>query len=679
MRRLNIRRRYILTNASTVLVVIVLTSLVLLFTSTRAIIDTLTIEQTERGKLIYADIEAQFESFWQIRNSIKVNYLFQPIYQKKYYSRRLELIQAFDKYKQYLPYNADIFLLYRDNDLIFYNQTCFDWATLCRLYWGIEDSAALRSLVFDGMATNILRVPALQDDLLFVFPFEMNNGQARDTCCLFIRVAQRTIQERLHRISGLESSAYTVTYGDSLLLGDAPYKWRVIATGKENISVGLQGVSTDAYERFQTIYRIQLLFCGVFILLSITGAVLIALYQYRPIGFIHRRLGGEPNGQNELAYIERVTLDKVQENERIKRHISTQLQSLAKQSSIIEQQANKLRQQLVLLLLLGVYHDLQDMPAELVGLFPNPCFSVFNLPGVDAAWIEKIEKCAYSTMKLYAVSMFHQHRLVLLANHERGEARALKARLTALLGDNAMVGYAETDALSDVRATYVQVSGGSDRMDMEEANELLLSKESMEMFKALLIGDQDNVLARVDDFSEMLFRHPVSMIDLRKLSLVLLRQIQSMLSEHDRAVSEEHAAALMVSPSVDAFVDNLRACAMDLYEDAPPETRMAESLRLLNYIDEHACEEDMALAQLETVFGMCRKMITATIKKLTDMGFREYIIYQRIERAKLLLLNTKLSISVIAEKCGYMNSSYFIKSFKAVTKKTPKQFQRDNI
>lgn len=59
------------------------------------------------------------------------------------------------------------------------------------------------------------------------------------------------------------------------------------------------------------------------------------------------------------------------------------------------------------------------------------------------------------------------------------------------------------------------------------------------------------------------------------------------------------------------------------------------------------------------------------------MGFREYVVYQRIERAKLLLMNTRLSITAIAEMCGYDNPSYFIRSFKSVTDMTPGQYQRD--
>lgn len=61
------------------------------------------------------------------------------------------------------------------------------------------------------------------------------------------------------------------------------------------------------------------------------------------------------------------------------------------------------------------------------------------------------------------------------------------------------------------------------------------------------------------------------------------------------------------------------------------------------------------------------------------MGFREYVVYLRIERAKLLLLNTSLSVNVIAEMCGYESASYFIKSFKAVTGMTPGQYQKENL
>ena len=46
------------------------------------------------------------------------------------------------------------------------------------------------------------------------------------------------------------------------------------------------------------------------------------------------------------------------------------------------------------------------------------------------------------------------------------------------------------------------------------------------------------------------------------------------------------------------------------------------------------------------------------------MPFSEYLIGKRIQKAKELLLDEKLSIEEVAEKVGYNDYFYFLKSFK---------------
>lgn len=48
------------------------------------------------------------------------------------------------------------------------------------------------------------------------------------------------------------------------------------------------------------------------------------------------------------------------------------------------------------------------------------------------------------------------------------------------------------------------------------------------------------------------------------------------------------------------------------------------------------------------------------------MPFSEYLIGKRIQKAKELLLDDKLSIEEIAEKVGYNDYFYFLKAFKKI-------------
>ena len=55
------------------------------------------------------------------------------------------------------------------------------------------------------------------------------------------------------------------------------------------------------------------------------------------------------------------------------------------------------------------------------------------------------------------------------------------------------------------------------------------------------------------------------------------------------------------------------------------------------------------------------------LKKELGMPFSEYLIGKRIQKAKELLLDDKLSIEEVAEKVGYNDYFYFLKSFKKNT------------
>ncbi|MDO6492674.1 MULTISPECIES: AraC family transcriptional regulator [unclassified Cellulophaga] len=66
---------------------------------------------------------------------------------------------------------------------------------------------------------------------------------------------------------------------------------------------------------------------------------------------------------------------------------------------------------------------------------------------------------------------------------------------------------------------------------------------------------------------------------------------------------------------------------------------------------------------------------------LNTYGLRpnKYIQSKRIERAQLLLLTTKDSLEEIAQKVGFENVSYFSRSFKKHTEKTPASFRKEQV
>ena len=75
-------------------------------------------------------------------------------------------------------------------------------------------------------------------------------------------------------------------------------------------------------------------------------------------------------------------------------------------------------------------------------------------------------------------------------------------------------------------------------------------------------------------------------------------------------------------------------------------------------------------------FNISRSSLYSISKESFGKGISEYITSCRVEAAKKLLIESSYSITEIAEKSGYHDVNYFIRTFKQHTNLTPKQYQK---
>ena len=68
--------------------------------------------------------------------------------------------------------------------------------------------------------------------------------------------------------------------------------------------------------------------------------------------------------------------------------------------------------------------------------------------------------------------------------------------------------------------------------------------------------------------------------------------------------------------------------------------------------------------------------LCALFKKHTGQTFVEYVLAQKMEYAKRLMVVKELSLCEIAENCGYEDYKYFSYSFKKITGMTPTEYRR---
>ncbi|OKH44347.1 hypothetical protein NIES2101_28490 [Calothrix sp. HK-06] len=98
---------------------------------------------------------------------------------------------------------------------------------------------------------------------------------------------------------------------------------------------------------------------------------------------------------------------------------------------------------------------------------------------------------------------------------------------------------------------------------------------------------------------------------------------------------------------------------------------------VLEYINDNL-ERDLTLTELKNVVQMSTYHFSRLFKQSTGLTPHQYVINCRIERAKVLLAQKKLSIADIGECIGFRNPSHFTALFRKHTTMTPKVY-RENL
>jgi AraC-like DNA-binding protein len=103
--------------------------------------------------------------------------------------------------------------------------------------------------------------------------------------------------------------------------------------------------------------------------------------------------------------------------------------------------------------------------------------------------------------------------------------------------------------------------------------------------------------------------------------------------------------------------------------------------------DQHKLEElksiiesnpgaDYSIGSLSLRSGINRTKLSYGFKKLFGASLHQFIIAERIAKAKSLLAGSDQPIKAIARDCGYKNVKNFLTAFKKQTGKTASQYQK---
>ncbi|NEQ26951.1 MAG: helix-turn-helix transcriptional regulator, partial [Microcoleus sp. SIO2G3] len=95
--------------------------------------------------------------------------------------------------------------------------------------------------------------------------------------------------------------------------------------------------------------------------------------------------------------------------------------------------------------------------------------------------------------------------------------------------------------------------------------------------------------------------------------------------------------------------------------------------QVMDYIHEHL-DRDLTLATLAAIAQISPSYFSNLFKQSTGLSPHQYVIRCRVDRAKQLLRQGKLSIAEIAYSLGFTHQSHFSHHFKRLVGNSPKAF-----
>jgi len=205
-----------------------------------------------------------------------------------------------------------------------------------------------------------------------------------------------------------------------------------------------------------------------------------------------------------------------------------------------------------------------------------------------------------------------------------------------------------------------------------------------------LEGDMDRLRKRLEEKAETVRRETVVQPEgvyptsIRRTMLEIVIALIHLTS--DMGVSIKSAIG-DINPYHDIFVIATTPLIIDWVIDicskldsAITQQKMSREKRTMTairqYIQDHMSDPNLCLDLLSTYTGLSASYLSTLIANKMGSKFTVYLNDLRLERAEYYLCETELSVSDIAERCGFNSSSYFINTFKKHKHITPGEYRR---
>ena len=96
--------------------------------------------------------------------------------------------------------------------------------------------------------------------------------------------------------------------------------------------------------------------------------------------------------------------------------------------------------------------------------------------------------------------------------------------------------------------------------------------------------------------------------------------------------------------------------------------------RVLAYIEDNVAQ-DLSLSKIASIAQLSVSHLKASFRRATGLPVHQYVIRRRVERAKRLLREGRLSISQVALEAGFSHQSHLARHLRRLTGVSPRSIR----
>lgn len=214
--------------------------------------------------------------------------------------------------------------------------------------------------------------------------------------------------------------------------------------------------------------------------------------------------------------------------------------------------------------------------------------------------------------------------------------------------------------------------------------EIALNSMTNQFLRALTGGDEKIANALLNEIlGKILFSPDNSMQRIKASAVDLVYALEKNYLENKKEINHQKANYLRYKTRIDASVDMIEVSysLLEVLKELLPSVFFAHDLshvptikQAIKFIKENY-SRNPKLAEIAAEVGLNGSYLSNLFKKETGTSISEFILKLKIEQARLLLKDNKLSIDSVAAAVGFKNQSYFTKIFKRYQGATPSQYR----